>query len=313
MLILIVDEIYDPELQRQLKQIQERLKQSLIDLEEKTEQKIQAYHKEQEILLIQEKEKAIYDGAILWQTMKEVSKTIYAEEQRAYRLSCNKTSTDQVILDRVKRVEQRNHAIEDGSQDALEIRESHVHFAHESAFLDDHPLQRRRSSAFKRDLFGGLAPTAYNNNRRSSYVLDESAIANSFKNSEPMPQQFHRRRSSLVPSNAMPRHHLSHLHPFVKHNNAKSNSSSSWEDAEEDIGSKSNNKSKELNDDDNEDLFPLDEDVESLINYTYGSEERRPSSKYIEFDDDEEEDLTRVRLGEGMQILTALKNLHGIT
>lgn len=255
-------------------------------MEEKTKQKIQDFQKEQETLMHQKKEKALYDGAILWQTMKEVSKTIHVQEQRVQRLSSPlKVSADQAIVDRVKEVEQQND-----SQDSLEMtqRESHIHFPHESAFRDVCPLQRRRSCAFKRDLFGGLAYTTIPsiNDRKSSYVLDENAISNSCKPHQSM-TQVNRKRSSLVSSNV-----INNLHPFVKHSNncnkEPSNNFSTWKNTKEENDC---NKSEKADD---EDLFPLDEDAEGLFKYTCGSDQQdsrlknnESSSKCNQFEDKE--------------------------
>jgi hypothetical protein len=292
-LTLIVDGIYSPELQLQRKQVQDRLQQSLIDLEEKTNRKIQAYRKEQELLLVQEKEKAVYDGAILWQTMKEVSKTIHAEGQRAYRLLSNKIPADQPNFDQAKPKEKSNHVTKNNRMTIeMEKQEPHVHFAPESAFLDSHPLQRRRSSAFKRDLFSGIAPASCN--RRPSYVLDEN---------HQLMAQSQRMRSSLAPSNVLNHH----LHPLAKHKNNDNNNESRFvlsnnyanKDAEEE---KNTDKTKVEDDD----LFPLDEDIKNVNHYTYRPQERhvsQPSRKFT--DSDDEQDLTHKVSGEGMQILTA--------
>lgn len=298
------------------------LKQSLINLEEITEKKIQAFQKEQEILLVREKEKATYDSAILWQRMKEIAKTVQEEEHRVRRLDYHKTKngvTDQILFNRIISDEEQDQTIHDTSLDDTEKEmrkgESHVHFSHDYSF-EPETDQRRRSSAFKRDLFGGFTCPSHGN-RRSSYVLDESAIANSFKKAhhlDPVSEmpQFHRRCSSLVPPSSQ--HHYHHnLHPLTESNNnlhplaqpktstdstdatmpTSSNTSSSWEDDEDNT-----NKS---DDDSEEELFPLDEDMDKLNEHSLptSSQNRRPSSalkgkrkpsnKYIEFEEDHDE------------------------
>ncbi|CAO0799979.1 unnamed protein product [Mucor circinelloides] len=310
------DDTYGPELKKQHKQVQQMLKQSLIDLEEITEKKIEEFQREQEMLLVREKEKATYDSAILWQRMKEIAKTVQEEEQRVRRLAYQKTKngvTDQILFNRIISEEEQNQTIRDTVQDATEIemrkRESHVHFSHGDSYeLAPETEHRRRSSAFKRDLFGGFGAPVHHARRRSSYVLDESAIANSLKKShhlEPVPEmpQFHRRRSSLAPPSSQHHHHHHNLPPLAVANHnihplaqpttttaaipASSNTSSSWED-DEDTASKADNDSEE-------ELFPLDEDMEDSSEYTAiqgrrMSSKRRPSSKYIEFEEDIEED-----------------------
>lgn len=292
------------------------LKQSLIDLEEITEKKIEEFQREQEMLLVREKEKATYDSAILWQRMKEIAKTVQEEEQRVRRLAYQKTKngvTDQILFNRIISEEEQNQTIRDTVQDATEIemrkRESHVHFSHGDSYEPAPETEhRRRSSAFKRDLFGGFGAPAHHARRRSSYVLDESAIANSLKKAhhlEPVPEmpQFHRRRSSLAPPSSQHHHHHHNLPPLAVANHtihplaqpttttaaipASSNTSSSWED-DEDAASKADNDSEE-------ELFPLDEDMEdssecTAIQGKRMSSKRRPSGKYIEFEEDIEED-----------------------
>ena len=153
------------------------LKQSLIDLEEITEKKIEEFQREQEMLLVREKEKATYDSAILWQRMKEIAKTVQEEDQRVRRLAYQKTKngvTDQILFNRIISEEEQNQTIRDTVLDATEIEmrkhESHVHFSHgdsyESAPETEH---RRRSSAFKRDLFGGFGAPAHQFQKSTSF------------------------------------------------------------------------------------------------------------------------------------------------
>ncbi|CAO3613807.1 unnamed protein product [Mucor fragilis] len=289
------------ELTKQHKHLQLLLRQSLIDLEEVTERRIQEFQREQEMLLAREKEKAAYDSAILWQRMKEIAKTVQEEEQRVRRLALQKTTngaTDQILFNRIMSEEQQDQTIRDTALDAAETemkkRESHVHFAHSDFF--EPAEQRRRSSAFQRDLFGGFAAPIHHSRRRSSYVLDESAIANSFKNThplEPVPEmpQFHRRRSSLMPPLSQHRNSLRplaeanhHVHPLAVVP-ACSTTSSSWED----------DASKADSDSSEEELFPLDEDMQDPDQDSSSasrrlSGKRRPSSKYIEFEDDDDND-----------------------
>lgn len=296
-----VDDTYGHELKKQHKHVQQLLRQSLIDLEEITEKRIQEFQREQEMLLVREKEKATYDSAILWQRMKEIAKTVQEEEQRVRRLALQKTKygvTDQILFNRIMSEEEQEQTIRDTMLDATETemkrRESHVHFAQQTdSYESPAAEQRRRSSAFKRDLFGGFGAPIHHSRRRSSYVLDESAIANSFKNTHPLEPvsempQFHRRRSSLAPPSSQQHH--SHLHPLAEVNHhvhplappAASNASSSWEDA-----------SKADSDSSEEELFPLDEDMQesdnpgSLHGNRKLSSKRRPSSKYIEFEEED--------------------------
>ncbi|KAI8078373.1 hypothetical protein BDF21DRAFT_399624 [Thamnidium elegans] len=65
----------------QQKHVQQILKQSLLDLENATEKKIEEYKQEQQQQLVREKEKAMYDGTILWQTMKVIANTIREEKR----------------------------------------------------------------------------------------------------------------------------------------------------------------------------------------------------------------------------------------
>lgn len=291
------------------------LKQSLIYLEEITEKKIQAFQKEQEILLVRDKEKATYDSALLWQRIKEIAKTVQEEEHRVRRLSYHKTKngvTDQILFNRISSDEEQDQIIPHIFSDATEIEmqkgESSVHFSHNCSF-EPEIEQRRRSSVFKRDLFGGFTSPSHSN-RRSSYVLDESAIANSFKKAHqldhlPEMPQFHRRRSSLVPPSSQ--HHNNHNHNILPLAQPKtstdsttaaiaftsSNTSSYWED-DKNNSNKSDNGSEE-------ELFSLDEDMEKLDEYSLPTTtqyrilsnavkfKRRPSSKYIEFEENQDE------------------------
>ncbi|KAL9545622.1 hypothetical protein MBANPS3_007054 [Mucor bainieri] len=299
------DDAYGHELKKQHKHVQQLLRQSLIDLEEITEKRIQEFQREQEMLLVREKEKATYDSAILWQRMKEIAKTVQEEEQRVRRLALQKTKngvTDQILFNRIMSEEEQDQTIQDTALDAAEIEmkrgESHVHFAQSDSY--EPAEQRRRSSAFKRDLFGGFGAPIHHSRRRSSYVLDESAIANSFKNThplEPVPEmpQLHRRRSSLVSPLSQQQHNLHplaeanhHVHPLAPPAAVAaptcSNASSSWEDA-----------SKADSDSSEEELFPLDEDMldpdeHSPLQSRRLSSKRRPSSKYIEFEEDAQQD-----------------------
>ncbi|GAN03571.1 hypothetical protein MAM1_0043d03026 [Mucor ambiguus] len=300
------DDTYGFGLKKEHKHVQQLLRQSLIDLEEITEKRIQEFQREQEMLLVREKEKAAYDSAILWQRMKEIAKTVQEEEQRVRRLALQKTKngvTDQILFNRIMSEEEKDGVIKDTALDATETemkrRESHVHFAQSNSYEPASGTtieQRRRSSAFKRDLFGGFGAPIHHSRRRSSHVLDESAIANSFKNAyplEPVPEmpQLHRRRSSLVSSQQ--HHHRRNLHPLAVANHHVhplappcSNASSLWEDDQE-------NASKADDDSSEEELFSLDEDMQDPDEYSplqsrKLSSKRRPSSKYIEFEEEEE-------------------------
>ncbi|KAI9267229.1 hypothetical protein EDC94DRAFT_692448 [Helicostylum pulchrum] len=65
----------------QQKHVQKILKQSLLNLEDATEKRIEEYKQEQQQQLTREKEKAMYDGTILWQTMKVIANTIREEKR----------------------------------------------------------------------------------------------------------------------------------------------------------------------------------------------------------------------------------------
>lgn len=217
------------EINDQYKELKDVLKRSLIELEEATEKRIQEYQAKQEILLTREKEKAMYDGAILWQAMKEVSRTIHEEQKRHIRKPSSSS-----------------------------------HFHQVPRITEEHPPpieHRRRSSAIRRDLLGGQSHIIHR--RRSSFVLDESAIARSFKNTthhlEPVPEQQYTEQA-----------HPEHVHPLA----APTSSSSSWIDESLDTSS-------QKHDDDDDDLFALDEDDQDM--------NKRHSVKYIPSEDEDED------------------------
>ncbi|KAI8875399.1 hypothetical protein K501DRAFT_310742, partial [Backusella circina FSU 941] len=205
------DKNFPPSLQDQYKQCQRLLKKFYNDLERQTELKIQAYQEEQKLQLAREKEKANYDAAVLWQTMKEVSKTSTSQNSR--RLSTIKAPhlikvTDHVTFDQVAEAEQQSIPhLRDLPIDAKEydmFQSEHLYHPHEmdpNHFINQ---RKRRSSAFK------------TSNRRTSYILDESAIANSLKKISHLP---------LVP---VPERRKSSLRPPDER--GTSASSSSWED-----------------------------------------------------------------------------------
>ncbi|CEP07930.1 hypothetical protein [Parasitella parasitica] len=284
------------ELKTQHEQVQQLLRQSLIDMEEMTKDRIEEFRKEQESLLKREKEKATYDCAILWQRMKEIAKTVQEEEQRVRRLAYHKTKngvTDQILFNRIISDEEQDQTICDTDFDATEIEmqkaESHVQFSQDYLF-EPETEQRRRHSAFNRDLLGGFAVLSYIN-RRSSHVLDESAIASSFKKTHQRDlatemHPFQRRRSPPV----RPSRNRHSLHPLAQPKAAAdtpmcSNTPSSWED-----------------NDSEEELFPLDEDIPALNDCqdtpdrrrsTTSRSKRRLSSKYIDFEKEKEEKSTK--------------------
>lgn len=245
-----------PEIDNQYKELKQMLKKSLIELEEATEKRIQAYQAEQELLLIREKEKAVFDSNILWQTMKEVAKTFQEEQQQIRRLSLRQHGSgpsDHTLFNQIAHEEQVYNPIH--IEEPPEVIE-----------------QRRRSSAIRRDLLGGQHQNLYH--RRPSYVLDESSIMNSFKNTfhhhlEPMPEQ-------QEPS-------IHQVHPLANPSDPiipKSTSSSSWEDEDDasnhDLDSSKSDKSDEL--------FALDEDIDEQNNLLY----KRHSIKYMPSDDEED-------------------------
>lgn len=263
------DNSFGSKLLSQQKHVRHLLKQTLVDLEDATEKRIQAYQKDQELLLSKEKEKVRYEGVILWQTMKEAFHANRKEKQRV-RHSVNKNSSDQIIFDRIM----LDDHVQDVPQDALEetmSKDESLVQDHDVLFDKNYIQQRRRSSAFTRDLFGELTPTSHD--RRSSHVLDESLLANSFeKNKTENELPPFQRRSSLIP------HQLHPLAAASTHNTETnmtlptiSSNTSSWDEH------------KEAH---QEDMFALDEDIDQTEIRIF--KERKPSEKYIElFDDDE--------------------------
>jgi hypothetical protein len=197
------DKNFHASLQDQYKQIQRLLKKSCNDLERQTELKIQEYQEEQKLQLTREKEKANYDAAVLWQTMKEVSKT--PTSQNSQSLTTIEAPnfvkiSDHLMSTRVEETEKqaiphpRDLPMDANEYDMFQTQHTdHLYHPHEvdpNHFINQ---RRRRSSAFK------------TSNRRTSYILDESAIANSLKKIchlplEPVPE---RKRTSLQPPDAL--------------------------------------------------------------------------------------------------------------
>jgi hypothetical protein len=208
------DKNFHASLQDQYKQVQRLLKKSCNDLERQTELKIQEYQEEQKLQLIREKEKANYDAAVLWQTMKEVSKT--STSQNSQRLTIIKAPnfvkiSDHLMSARIEEAEKqailhpRDLPMDAKEYDMFQTQHTdHLYHPHESDPNHFINQRRRRSSVFK------------TSNRRTSYILDESAIANSLKKIcylplVPVPE---RKRTSLRPPDAL----------------KTSSSCSSWED-----------------------------------------------------------------------------------
>lgn len=193
-------------------------------MEEATEKKIQAYQKEQELLLAREKEKARNEGDILWQTIKDNSRSKQDE------LEVNQDGSDQVIFNDNILVDSSHHLFE------MPSAESDLH---EPVFDKDYVQQRRRSSVFTRDLFGESTPNLCY--RRASHVPDECLVPHSLgkQSMEELPP--FQRRSSFVPQ---------HLHPLAAASTHKKDTNmtlprSSWEGEAH-----------------QEDMFALDEDMD---------------------------------------------------
>lgn len=305
----------------QQKHVQRRLKQALIELEEITEKRVKEYQQEQEIHMIQDKRMAMYDGTVLWQTMKEVAKTVHEEEERIKRLSHqddhnNRNSADQNFVKRIFSEEEQNpntHGTREVAIGPTKKPGSHVHFSsYGSDTILGNEERRRRSSVFKREFFGGFAPSSYSSDRRrSSYELDESSISHSLKRQHGKNGQHHElptlyRRPSHAPPNQ-------YLHPLASRDNEKeddntpdpnlataatintSNNSSSLEDenekennqVEDDLGDKRSGR-------DSDDMFALDEDIDydADASEQRRASNRRVSSKYNDaaFDEELDED-----------------------
>lgn len=79
--VVVLNLIFIGVLLSQQKHVQQILKQSLLELEDATEKKIEEFKQEQQQQLTREKEKAMYDGTILWQTMKVIANTIREEKR----------------------------------------------------------------------------------------------------------------------------------------------------------------------------------------------------------------------------------------
>ncbi|KAI9467808.1 MAG: hypothetical protein EXX96DRAFT_110210 [Benjaminiella poitrasii] len=264
------EEVQNDELMFQYKEVKDLLKQSLKDLEEKTEKRIQDYREEQEILLMREKQKAMYDGAILWQTMKEISRTINEEYERVRRLSLQRTKhglSDQILFNCIISNEQNNHV-----NDATVENNECVLKSDPLITEDAKPSSMRRSSSsmgFKRNLPFKNSPidTSYDRlsasaNATNSKKKNPSGTATSAHEMPP----FLRRRSLLVPK---PEEHYS-LHPLANSAEEQTNgqmsvssTSSSWIDEDDDADEqRKRDESKKDREEDDEDLFPLDEDIE---------------------------------------------------
>lgn len=156
-------------------------------MEDATEKKIQAYQKEQELLLDREKEKARYEGAVLWQTMKEILRAKQGQHE------VNENTPNQAIF---------NHNLSVVTpHDVLEMHYGESP-AHDSASDKNDIQQRRRSSVFARDLFGEHAPNL--DHRKTSHVLDENSLAHSFKKNSVDELPPFQRRASLIPQNVHP-------------------------------------------------------------------------------------------------------------
>ncbi|CAO3649143.1 unnamed protein product [Mucor hiemalis] len=142
---------------------------------------------------------------------------------------------------------------------------------------------RRRSSAFKRDLFGGYTVPLCNQ-RRSSYELDENDLANCLKEG----------RNSLEEPNEPPLHShtTKNIHPLATDSPDLSNLTST-----DSFFSNHDNVSRieesrlniENGGEESEDMFALDEEIEEVDNglfttYDRRLSSRRSSAKYIEDD-----------------------------
>ncbi|KAI7896659.1 uncharacterized protein EV154DRAFT_491772 [Mucor mucedo] len=172
-------------LRTQQKKIKQVLKSTLDDLKEATDKRIQAYRKEQELLLAREKEKIRYESATLWQTIKENSQSKQKE-----------VDPDQLNFNGMSMTD---------SRPAFQLHSTETHI-HDPVFDKDYIQQRRRSSVFTRDLFGESKPHwAYH--RRTSHVPDESWAPHSLGKdaSDELPP--FQRRSSFIPQQ--------HLHPLA--------------------------------------------------------------------------------------------------
>ncbi|KAI7905176.1 uncharacterized protein BX663DRAFT_484484 [Cokeromyces recurvatus] len=310
------EEILNAELKIQYEEVKELLQQSLKDLEEKTEKRIQAYREEQEILLTREKQKAIYDSAVLWQTMKEISKTVNEENEHVRRLSVQKVRnsvSDQILFNRIANDAYFN-PLEDTNKQALN---NLTEIQQQQQQQQQRKVVRRSSSSSLSAGFNQqyvFVPSSFTHNyrRKSSYILDENAITNSLNKTVTSPLHlapvhemppFHRRRSLLVPEQQPSLHPLAQL--AEEQTNCKisaSSTSSSWVDDDDHIEEEKGDEEEE------EDLFPLDEDIKSnsnteeksfskAVNHTSNRDNNnnRRSSKYIDFVEEEEEEEEEVK------------------
>lgn len=257
------DGSFNPFLLAQKNQVEQLIHQSLIDLKEATKKKIKIYQQEQEELLSREQNKVNYDGAVLWQSIKEIYRTINDEEKHTLK-AVNAGHT----VDR-----QQERAVGKSLENILgtetPIYESTNH----------HSQFRRRSSAFKRDLFGDYtAPPR--THRKSSYELDKSDLTKSLKkDTHPLDRSKElQTHSSTIKSIHPLAIDSPSLPEFASVNSHNPNQDNDIEKMEE--------PSLDNDNEDSEDMFALDEEMEEVdddlsTSYDRRLSRRRSSAKYI--------------------------------
>ncbi|KAI8968434.1 hypothetical protein BDF20DRAFT_182102 [Mycotypha africana] len=172
----------DSELRAQHRQIQHLLKESLVDMEMATKNRVEAYKAEQEMLLRRAKEKAMYDGAILWQTIKEATRTVRDKERTRYlslsqqqflsqKLKNNNSMSDSALMNVLK-----ENMIQQLPSPSSSRRSSLAALGRRTSLFN---IDRATSTYSNGVTSGGPQNTTMI--RRSSCILNESTITNSLR------------------------------------------------------------------------------------------------------------------------------------